>query len=98
MRDTNSGEMLSTGAYAPFRTGEPNGLEAENCVSMYPNGGWLDFDCNQLSVSPCYIERMPPQFKLRGDVFYNSFTICVQTKVSPVPVLVPFMVLGTVLS
>lgn len=66
LRDANSGEVLTTGAYAPFQFGEPNGLEAENCVSMKQNGEWRDFDCNQKSVAPCFIKRMPPQFKLRG--------------------------------
>ena len=76
LRDTNSNEILSTGDYAPFIVGEPNGLEAENCVSMNPDGQWMDFDCNQLSVAPCYIKRMPPQFKLRGNVLCNSFSLC----------------------
>ena len=67
---------MSTGAYAPFQTGEPNGLESENCVSMNPDGVWRDFDCNQFSLASCYIKRMPPQFRLRGNNIFEFGVRC----------------------
>ena len=76
LRDANSNEIWSMEDYAAFKVGEPNGLEAENCVAMDPDGRWMDFDCYQLSIAPCYIKEMPPQFKLRGKVLPATFKQC----------------------
>ena len=72
--DPNTGEILDlNGGYAPFKIGEPNGEEAENCIvkwtdenNLEENKLWVDKSCHDESVASCFLERTPPQFKLRG--------------------------------
>ena len=71
--DPNTGEHLDRrGGYAPFRLGEPNGDEAENCVIKWTDESWLngrfwvDYSCDDESIASCFLKRSPTQFKLRG--------------------------------
>ena len=66
--DPNTKEVLDlNGGIGNFIIGEPNGQEAENCVVQWAiDAKWVDYPCNEKSIGSCYLERMPPQFKLRG--------------------------------
>ena len=66
--DPNTKEVLNlTNGFQRFRIGEPNGMEAENCVVQWAiDAHWVDYPCNDKSIGSCFLERMPPQFQLRG--------------------------------
>ena len=68
--DPNTREVLDlVKGFTNFKIGEPNGHEAENCVIQWAyDGTWVDYPCHDLSIGSCYLEEMPPQFKLRGTV------------------------------
>lgn len=83
--DPNTGAHLDmSGGYAPFRVGEPNGDEAENCVIKWTDESWLngrfwvDYSCDDESIASCFLEQSPTHFQLRG--MYGSMTsslICI---------------------
>lgn len=66
--DPNTKEVLDlNGGFGNFRMGEPNGQEAENCVVQWAyDAQWVDYPCSDKSIGSCYLEQVPPQFKLRG--------------------------------
>ena len=72
--DPTTGDILDlNGGYAPFKIGEPNGEEAENCIvkwtdenNLENNKLWIDTSCNGESIASCFLEKTPTQFKLRG--------------------------------
>ena len=68
--DPNTKEVVG---FNVWQRGEPNGQEAENCVLQYAQSGqWVDYPCREKSIGSCYLEHMPPQFKLRGKVRYHK--------------------------
>ena len=70
--DPNTKEVVlnQNGGFNVWLRGEPNGQEAENCVIQFAiEGTWVDYPCGDPSIGSCYLEHMPPQFKLRGKVF-----------------------------
>lgn len=69
--DPNTKEVVldANGGFEKFIIGEPNGQEAENCVIQWAiDALWVDYPCNDKSIGSCYLEQMPPQFKLRGEI------------------------------
>ena len=77
--DPTTGEMLDLEGYAPFRIGEPNGEEAENCIVKYTDENnmegdkfWVDKSCDEESIASCFLKKTPAQFKLRGEIFFSN--------------------------
>ena len=76
--DPTTGEMLDLEGYAPFRIGEPNGEEAENCIVKYTDENnmvgdkfWVDKSCDEESIASCFLKKTPAQFKLRGVLSFS---------------------------
>ena len=70
--DANTGELMPKEFYSNFKTGEPNGLEGENCIMAYVfyNNAWNDQDCSREFCSFCELERAP-DIQIRGTAVAN---------------------------
>ena len=80
--DPATGEILDlNGEYAPFKIGEPNGEEAENCIvkwtdenNLEKNKLWVDISCNDEFCSKFEIKSNYGN-QLRPNASYSNVMI-----------------------